>query len=78
MQPNVEALVSNTTPINQTNVVDDDLSFSEDMIVEVKVAHPTITEEDEVGAPSQAPRNKIKFGSFYHVLLCSSFGFGTC
>jgi len=40
MQPYIEAPMYDTTPIVQTDVVDDDLSISEDVVMEVKIAHP--------------------------------------
>jgi len=58
-QPDFEAPVCDTTPIVQMDVVDDDLSISEDVVVEVKIAHSVVTEEDDVEAFTQAPSHKV-------------------
>jgi len=58
-QLDVMAPKCDTTPIVQMDVVDDDLSFSEDIIVEVKIAHLVVAIEDDVEAPTQAPRDKV-------------------
>jgi len=58
-QPDVEAPVCDTTPINQTDVVDDDLLLSKDVVVEVKIAHPIVIEDDDVEALAQAPPHKV-------------------
>jgi len=69
-QPNVAAPKYGTTPILQPDVVDDDLSFLEDIIVEVKIANLVIMEED-IGAPTQALRDKVFFASSVILLCCA-------
>jgi len=58
-QPDVKAPVRDTTPIVQTDVVDDDLSITEDVVVEVKIAHAVVIEKDDVEALAQAPLHKV-------------------
>jgi len=58
-QPDVKTPVCDTIPIVQTDVVDDDLSILEEVVVEVKIAHLVVTEEDDVEALAQAPLHKV-------------------
>jgi len=41
------------------DVVHEDPSVSEDVVVEVKIAHPVVTEDDDVQALPQAPPHKV-------------------
>jgi len=59
MEPDIVALVCDTMPIVQTDVVDDDLSFLENVVVEVTIAHPVVAIDDDVGALAQVPHDKV-------------------